>query len=716
MSDRKNIAHKREDDAYQTILEHAKGVADLAYLFAKPFGGEEEAYQIGLGHDIGKYSDDFQEHIRGNMGKVDHSTAGAKEMMKIGSVAGMYVASGHHGGLPDAGGKFDMPGQMPTLTAKIKKAIPDYSAFKKEIMLRTPEFPKLSYGKHPGFCKSFYIRMMYSCLVDADYLDTEQFMRPETKRPDDYLSIKELCDILEKYIQEKGYLSGSDGINAKRSEILKNCIDKGKGSDKGLYTLTVPTGGGKTIASLAFALEHAKKNGLKRVIFVVPYCAIIDQTVDIYKEIFGEKNVLAHYSEAQYENREEGGDSKHLAAENWDMPIIVTTAVQFFESMFANKPSKCRKLHNIAESVVIFDEAQTIPIDYLRPCIYTISELTLNYKTSCVLCTATQPAIDFLVNEYDPQIKINEIITDPQKYFKDFQRVRYEDVGKITIEDLAARISKEKQVLCIVATRKDAKNLYDLTKSDNTFHLSTLMPPAKRRKTLEIIRRKLASGEECRVISTSLIEAGVDIDFPCVYKARAGLESVAQAGGRCNREGRLDAGVVRVFELTDERYVTPEQDRRRKAEMFATKNTDDYASPATIEKYYNYLYSYSGKGNLIRNDFFDTKQIVSDLDDGAKGNMYPFKKIADKVNLIDDKDQKTVFIPIDQKAKGLADILISGGNGIDKGLYRKVGPYCVNIFDDQIWNIKDSLIKINDDLYVLTDMSLYNEKTGLKIF
>ena len=693
----------------------------MAASFAKAFNAEEAAHLCGMAHDIGKYSKGFQRRILEGGEKVDHSTAGAQELKKLNRLPEIYCVSGHHSGLLDGGGRADMPGQTASLFARLNKVVEDYSAYKEEITLNPSSQPRLSIYANRGFAISFYIRMLFSTLVDADYLDTEKFMLPEIERTGTYSSIDELCTVLEKYVQNRGWLKGTDGINKRRSEILQCCLEKGKTTKPDLFTLTVPTGGGKTIASMAFALEHAKKNNLKRVIYVIPYCAIIDQTVDKYVEIFGENNVLAHYSEAQYNHLEESiekDNTKYLAAENWDMPIVVTTAVQFFESLFSNRTSKCRKLHNIAESVVVFDEAQTIPMNYLRPCVYAISELVTNYGTSCVLCTATQPSLEDLVKKYNTGLTSKEIMENPKQYFDEFQRVRYKDVGLIEIEELAAQIMAERQILCIVSTRREAKDLYELTKTENTFHLSTLMPPIQRRNTLEIIRKRLLSGDECRVISTSLIEAGVDIDFPMVFRERAGLDSVVQAGGRCNREGVRDKenSWVTVFELDMNWKKPSDQIRRESAEKWATRDRNDYSSPDIIKKYFDHLYAISDSGAVSTSyDSFDEKNIVNLLNNGIFNNgSFPFKTVAENFKLIEDQNQITVFLPIDKKAEHFATMLINGGEGINRSFYRKLGPYCVSIYEYQYRNLRESLIRINEDFYILADMSLYDEKTGLK--
>lgn len=433
----------------------------------------------------------------------------------------------------DGGGKYDDSEAAGTLYGRINKKLSDkYKAYENEVRLQKPQPPQLQMLGQWGFTVSFFTRMLFSCLVDADFLDTEAFMRAGKVKRGGGCGIETLAQKLDDFVNAKHWLDAKEGLNGRRSEILKTCIDTGEKSGKGLFTLTVPTGGGKAASSLAFALHHAKKHGMKRVIYVIPYCSIIEQTADVFSGILGAENVLAHYSGAKYnDGRDEEMSLKRLAAENWDMPVIVTTAVQFFESLFSNRTSACRKLHNIANSVVILDEAQTLQLPYLRPCVDAIAELAVNYGATCVLCTATQPALGKFFGEYAPALAAKEICPETQPLYRAFRRVRYEQLGSLTDDELARRLNECSQALCIVSTRKQAKNVYGLLKPEGSFHLSTLMTPEHRRLVLQEVRERLKEGRPCRVVSTSLIEAGVDVDFPTVYRAYAGLDS-EDTGGR----------------------------------------------------------------------------------------------------------------------------------------------------------------------------------------
>ena len=394
------LAHINENGREQTLKQHLENTAGQCAEFSDKFGVYDWGYCCGLLHDIGKYSQAFQKRLQGDGGKVDHSTAGAQLCWKMGGLYWLlsYCIAGHHAGLPNTGGDTDL-NTKGTLKGRLKKNIKDYRYYQEEIKVPELTPPPFQPGQteNQGFFFSMFIRMLYSCLVDADYLDTEKFMKNGISVREPGESIEILYKKLVDYIS--GWLENGDlnTINGRRTEILKYCLDMGK-EERGMFRLTVPTGGGKTIASLAFALRHAKEHHMDRVIYVIPYTSIIEQNAKIFSDILGWKNVLENHCNVDYESDEELKPMQ-LAAENWDKPVIVTTNVQFFESLFSNKPSKCRKLHNIANSVVIFDEAQMLPSDYLKPCIASIEQLIRYYRCSVVLCTATQPALKGILAE-----------------------------------------------------------------------------------------------------------------------------------------------------------------------------------------------------------------------------------------------------------------------------------------------------------------------------
>lgn len=707
-------AHIRESDgAVQTIAEHLKGTAALAEKFAEPFGAGAMAYACGLAHDIGKYTVGFQHRIWDNGAKKDHSTAGAQEIFRVGHSAYAlpmaYCIAGHHSGLMDGGGREDCSESAGTFYGRMnKKLTEDYQHYRKDVQLEVPQPPKLKIAGHPGFTLSFFTRMLFSCLVDADCLDTETFMQNgKVKRGSD-TTLPELSERLDAYLQKHHWLEATEGLNGRRSNILKTCMQKGGQLEKGLFTLTVPTGGGKTVSSLAFALRHAVKHHMKRVIYVIPYCSIIEQTADKFNEILGSENVLAHYSNSNYDDSgQEEMSPLRRATENWDMPVIVTTAVQFFESLFANRTSACRKLHNIADSVVIFDEAQTLPVFYLKPCVDAIAELTENYGASCVLCTATQPALQPLFQEYTPNLKVMELCPGTRELYRAFRRVRYVQLQTLTDEELAQRLNGCSQVLCIVSTRKQAKNVYSLLKKDGSFHLSTLMTPQHRRAALNTVRQRLKEKLPCRVVSTSLIEAGVDVDFPTVYRAYAGLDSEIQAGGRCNRENKrsMQGSVVYLFQPESKYKLLDAMKRPVKAAAEATRGRENIDSPETVTEYFRRLYQETGSA-------LDVHDIVKQFDENVRTFSFPFQTISREFQMIENNTW-TVLIPRDEESWEIAAMLEQKEFVPSREVYRKMGQYCVNVYEEHFRELLPSLHVVGERLAVLSVPNLYDDATGL---
>ena len=702
-------AHISQDQRKQAVKGHLDGTAELCRSFAEPFGAGELARMIGEAHDAGKYSNPFQRRIRGESVSTDHSTAGAQQAVRILGLPAAYCIAGHHGGLPDGGSKVDSPGQ-PTLYGRLKKEIPPYDGFSQEVKLSAGRFqvPKVM-GKG-GFTVSFWTRMLFSCLVDADFLDTEAFMQGSPPPRGRALEADRLLERLEAYIEP--WWNAETTLNRARCQILRACLDAGA-QPPGLFTLTVPTGGGKTVSSLAFALRHAKKHGKKRIVYVIPFTSIIEQTADKFREILGDENVLEHHSNVDYDDTEDSDAEtrrKKLATENWDMPVVVTTAVQFFESLFSNKPSRCRKLHHLSDSILIFDEAQTIPLPYLKPCVRAIAELTVNYGATCVLCTATQPALEPLFHEISPSLSIREIA--PEIDTSVFQRVTYTHIGQLSDDELAQRLNGQPQALCIVGTRKQAQSVYQLIEQEGSYHLSTLMTPNHRRSVLAEIRQRLKDGAPCRVVSTSLIEAGVDVDFPVVYRAEAGLDSEIQAAGRCNREGKRSAAESFVYLFQpDSQYTAHLPDTLKRPLEVAkqvTRNITDLDALATIERYFSTLYQYEG-------DSLDKNHVVSKFEQGAQNNhSYPFREVSDNFRIIEN-NTRTVLIPRSETARALAERLRAGERS--RALLRQAAQESVNIYPQHVQSLLNggALEPLDESMFLLTDSSLYSEQTGLAL-
>ena len=706
------IAHKSEDgQREQSIVEHLEKTADRAQKFADCFGCGEYGRCLGMLHDIGKYSEGFQNRILNGGSKVDHSTAGAQLVWSFANTLNARIASycvaGHHAGLPDGGSAADDKMDS-TLSARLIRPVENYEAFRQEIdpntLLPTQEPPLHLLGK-AGFTVSFFTRMLYSCLVDADFLDTEHFMTNGSVVRDPGEEIPVLYEKLQEHL--KAFENPQNELNRMRCNILNRCLQMAE-ADRGLFTLTVPTGGGKTLSSLAFALKQAKRSGLRRVIYVIPYTSIIEQTANTFRKILGDQNVLEHQHNFQYDCDDDRMDRRRLASENWDKPVVVTTNVQFFESLFANKSSRCRKLHNIAGSVIIFDEAQMLPREYLIPCVRAISELVLNYGCTAVLCTATQPALQKL---FPPEIRATEMMEDVPALYTFFKRTNIQPIGLLSNEALIERLDELEQVLCIVNKKEHAHVLYQALQDENTFCLTTLLYPLHRTAALSKIKERLKNGLPCRVIATSLVEAGVDFDFPIVYRAEAGLDSIIQAAGRCNREGKrlTEESIVSVFQPeeayqnTQASFEMPRDVARSVMQRYA-----DIASPEAIHCYFENLYKDSGDG-------LDQKNIVDRLEEGA-GNafLFPFETVAKEFHLIDERT-KTILIPVEDAAKEFAKRLRHGER--NQKLLRQLGPYCVSVYEKQYQALDEisALEVLDSEIAILTDLSLYDEKTGLSM-
>ena len=712
-------AHSKEDrppEEWQPLEKHLKNVAKMAQSFAEDFGAGDWGFWAGLWHDIGKYSDEFQRnlnlqqgreaHIETKPGRVDHSTAGAQHAFKsLGDKGKLlaYAIAGHHTGLLD--GKSNDA----CLYERLKKAIPDYYSCPEDILnSKSLGAPPLHLDIHEpkrfGFQLSFFVRMIYSCLVDADFLDTEAFMdREKSSWRRGYLSLpdldKKLGDALDRMTTEVS----KTPINKHRAEILRNCLDASE-HPQGLFSLTVPTGGGKTLSSLAFAMKHALKYNLKRIIYVIPYTSIIEQNAAVFRGILGENSVLEHHS--NFEPIEEDHRSR-LASENWDAPVIVTTNVQFFESLYRCRSSRCRKIHNIAKSVVILDEAQMLPAPLLGPCLEVLRELSSSYRTSIVLCTATQPALSKTETFKNGLEGVREIVSDPRELYFEFKRVRVKKLPMITDDELAYRLCEHKQVLCIVNTRGHARRLFERVRdgSEGCYHLSALMCPEHRTAILKNIRQALLDDTPCRVVSTQLIEAGVDIDFPVVFRSAAGLDSIAQAAGRCNREGKLrDGGWVFVFSPED---GLPAGHFRQAAQTAETvmRHHNDFLSLEAITEYFRTLYWM--KGHKL-----DEYQILDALVEGTKTGDFSFRTVDKKFKIIKD-GAESIIIPWNEEAEKI----ISGlrYSEYPASFARKAQRFTVQVYPRVLSSLESagSVERLHDQHCVLTNMDIYRDDLGL---
>lgn len=729
------VAHVSEDGArFEAVREHLEEVAQMASNFANPFHAESLAYAAGLMHDIGKYSREFQRRILRNGPKVDHSTAGAVALSRV-CVLLSYCIAGHHGGLPDGG----VPAsEDSTLYGRINRAnhggIPNCDAWHSEIQLPAtcvppfampPQMDASAVNKRGAFERykytcSFLTRMVFSCLVDADFLCTERFMRGGERKPLKADSLGELKDKLEEAIS--AFYPPIKPLNKRRCQLLDECKTAAARS-RGVFSLTAPTGAGKTYALMRFALQHAcgePNRPMRRVIVAEPYTSIIEQNAEVYRRIFGAESVLEHHANYDFDAYgDDGVDNRlRLAAENWDAPVIVTTNVQLFESLYSNRTSRCRKLHNIAGSVIVLDEAQMIPAEHLMPCIRALSELVRNYGCSVVLSSATQPALSGYFEKEG--LKVFEIASDVPELFRDLERVTYRTLGRVSDEELASCMEAQGSALCIVNSRKQALQLFNLIdneKSKNNYYLTTLMHPMHRKRVLaEIKRRMKVEHQPCLVVATSLVEAGVDLDFPVVYRALAGIDSMVQAAGRCNREGERPVAdsVVYLFE-PEEPYRIPREVRQRAAVSLSVEpslaesgRNIDLGSPDTVSSFFRNLYFYKGEDEL------DSERILESC------SAYPivgglpsidFKSVSERFRMIRD-GSISIVVPereVDDEIRRIQSGIAMRGD------VRKLAPYSVSVYERDARELLDAgaIEKLGDEMFLLLDASRYKEKTGL---
>ncbi len=719
------IAHikrnENEEFEIQKLEDHLKGTADFAEQFCKEIGCIHWGRQIGLWHDIGKYSSTFQKYIRVNsgyldeeerLGKTDHSSAGAIYAKKIYPQIWpplAYVISGHHSGLLNWDNEVGISGD---LQSRLQKELSyDIISFLPDECKKISKLPIPFYEQLNERNSHLWIRMMFSCLVDADYLDTERFMNPDSfYKRGNYASISDLKNKFDVYMRGINESAASTFVNAKRAEIYSACINSAN-SDNGFFSLNVPTGGGKTLSSMGFALTHAIRNSKKRIIVAIPYTSIIVQTAHEFRKIFGDENVIEHHSNLDDDACTE---KQRLAIENWDAPIIVTTNVQLFESLYSNRTSRCRKLHNIANSILILDEAQMLPPEFLKPILSVLNELNKLFNVTVLFTTATLPVLTGKIGEREAAFKgieapVTNIIKNADEIENCLKRVEIEILDRnesIPFPELAQELKKCDQVLCIVNTRNECSELYKYM-PDDTIHLSRMMCSAHIMDTIHEIKEKLVRSERIRVVSTQLIEAGVNMDFPVVYRAFAGLDSIAQAAGRCNREGKLNKegrlGAVKVF---NSEKGLPQGLIRKGADaltdLLSSAQSKEYLSCKMFENYFTKFYS--------KVNSFDKTRIKESLWDGACYMKFQFATAAKDFRLIDDKG-KSIIVWYEGSTE-LIDLLKI--KGPEPWLMRKLQHYSVNIREaDFIQLANEGRIEKYHEVWVQVDPNLYNTHVGL---
>jgi len=722
---------EREDRSdWQPLAEHLLQTATLAAVFGDSFGAATLADLSGRLHDLGKYTREFQLRIAGAHARVDHSTWGAKVAIERYGPLGHLLAygiAGHHAGLAD--GREGV--KRTALSDRIDAALPELlDRWMAEVplpapsILGLPEAFRVKRG-HEQFQQSMLARMVFSCLVDADFIDTERFYQRiagiEDARSLPVPSLEDLRAQLDTHLA--GFRADTE-VNGLRKQILSAVRTKAIQAP-GLFTLTVPTGGGKTLASMAFALDHAIEHGLDRVIYVIPFTSIVEQTAAVFRQAFGllgERSVLEHHSTfdppeipRDDPDRFQAARKLTLAVENWDVPVVVTTAVQFLESLFSDRPSVARKLHRIARSVVVLDEAQTLPLKLLRPSVAAIDELVRNYRSSVVLCTATQPALGETDGLKGGLPASTELAPDPAELHRNLVRTRVRHVGILSDHQVREQLLERQQVLCIVNNRRHARALYDsMCAEKGARHLTTLMCAAHRRQVLAGVRRDLKAGEPCRVVSTSLVEAGVDVDFPMVMRAEAGLDSIAQAAGRCNREGRrpLEESEVWVFAVDNPDWAPPPELREfaQVARSVLRRHAQDPMAPGAIRAYFQELFWQRGPDELDAHGLLDLLK-------SSQLQSLPFETIARHFRVIE-SGMQPVLIPFDDAARALINSLPGAPVGLTA---RRLQSYLVQVPPKAMDALRNCEAirpvapeRFGDQFMALARPELYDQNTGLR--
>lgn len=742
-----HFAHSTADtnrSDWQPLADHLKNVADLAAERGSKFGAGHAAALAGKLHDLGKYADAFQRRLAGSPESVDHSTAGAKialDLAKSGAppdrlIADLiaYVVAGHHSGLPDRRiGAASLDSRVTQKTIEALDQIWTHEVAVSARGLFPAHFRWNPDKSRHAFQLAMFGRMIFSCLIDADRIDTERFYakieglgvdRDWPRLPD---IVGRLTAAFNTHMA--GMRIDDTPVNRLRADVLDHIRSKAT-AQRGVFTLNVPTGGGKTLASLAFALDHARQHQMERIITAIPFTSVIDQTAGIFRGVLGEDVVLEYHSAIDEEklNNSEARDKLRLAMEDWAAPIVVTTNVQLLESLFADRPSRCRKLHNLANTLIILDEAQTIPLHVLRPSVAALDELARNYGCTIVLCTATQPALtqpDFAGGfQLGPG---SELAPDPKNLHSALHRFQLKFAGAISNDDLVAALRSHDQALVIVNSRAHALELYQAVKEaglGGAVHLTTRQTAADRRPILSEVRQRLKSGLPCRLIATSLVEAGVDLDFPRVWRAEAGLDQIAQAGGRCNREGRrlIEDSIVTVFQPAEAKPPREIASFIGDLARMKDQHSEDPLSPEAMRDYFGEVYWRKGDRGLdrIRGSDLDGASVMMKVMDafsiGSGATSFNYRAVGEGFRLID-SGLAPVIVTVDEAPKkalkGLREGWLSPGAAA-----RQLQPYVVQVPP----KARGTLIEnrhvrfvdgFGDQFAELVSRNIYTRETGL---
>ncbi|MCB7128945.1 MAG: CRISPR-associated helicase Cas3' [Candidatus Brocadiales bacterium] len=690
-------AHSRNDEGDpHLLLDHLSAVAKRAREHTAKFGAGELGKLLGWWHDIGKVNPKFQQFLlecdlarkegrdppfRG----PEHSGAGGKLAKDLNLDLLCFPILGHHGGLPN---RNTINERFACFSSIHDEQVKRFNTWAPKKIADTKPDPNKCFPSRVYQCRlsaEFFLRILFSALVDGDFLDTEAHLKPAKARvrrepkPD-------MAALFEKFkASQHELIEGADPthLNEVRRELSDQCLEAAS-KPPGIYRLAVPTGGGKTRMSLGFGLQHAIAHEKDRIIVGIPYTSIIEQTVDTYRKILGEEVVLEHHSAVPVKDDSVSPDPaeqrSRLLAENWDAPVVVTTNVQLFESLFSNRTSACRKLHNLVNSVIVLDEAQTLPVELITPTLNVLQELVDYYGVTLLLCTATQPALSEREG-FRGLRNVQDVLPDASKYYDDdtFRRVDFDLAflnGTWNWDEVAEQVRKQirehGQALCIVNTISDAEKLIcELKGSKGLLHLSTRLCGAHRKRIIKKVRIRLKRKQPCLLVSTQVVEAGVDLDFPVVFRAVGPLDSIVQAAGRCNREGKLPhRGKVIVFE-PEEGGSPPGWYRTATDEAkIVLKQDTDLHQPEVYENYFRSLYK----------DLELDKKGIQNLREKLD---YP--KTAKTYRLIE-KDTVPVVVPYRLARKKIKNLLERLNKGVEspRKLMRLLQPYLVNIYRNKV--------------------------------
>lgn len=722
----KYYAHTREDGERQTVKAHLTGVSEKAEKFSvdllKPIAKKASLY-----HDIGKYALNFQKRLDDDKVKFSHAACGALEYKKFADKNDAfaplmeYCIAGHHTGLMDGGTVADNS-DSPTLNGILKRADEytgdsDYSAYATEIEFatltqeeRTPLYNELRSEKDPTELierYAFFTKYVFSCLTDADFLDTEIFCNKNVERG----MSGDFKKALDKLNRELSDMPSDNPLRQARSRIQQQAFDNSVNKSH-ISILDMPTGSGKTLCSLKLALESGKK----RIIYVIPYTSIIEQTANKFEKMFGDVlPVLQHHSNYSYdggtEEEKKTAEKLKRTCENWDAPLIITTSVQFFQSIYHYKGSALRKLHNLRDSVIVFDEIHLIPTELLRPCLKAVGYITKYLNSEALFLSATMPDYSKLFDKFLPDVNYNKLVTD-RTNFKYFKKCEYKDMGRTTLETIAENASRCKNALIVVNTKKTAAELYSLVQGEK-YHLSANMTPAHRSRVIEVVRNKLKKGERITVVSTSLVEAGVDLDFNTVFRQLSGLDSILQAGGRCNREGKDAKGYVYVFDIDETYRKGSDLAMRINKTKGLLEKYQDITSNDCIKEYYDGIFDFN-QSRIAENSIAKYNEQSNSFDRQGLMSPYsiPFRSYAMQFEYIS-ADTISIVIddPNDQTCHELVETLRNGDMSVRRALQKYSVSVYMNVFKDLY-----SQGVLNDHgtgIFILENQSYYNNETGL---